>query len=241
MSQIFKTNFFIFLKQIKNMNKSQFTEWNERMFKKYYTEKQYYHPNSLIRYTENKRVNLALKFLELKEDDKILSVGCGEGYLLNKIDKGEVWGIDLSGEAIKRAKEKLKNKKNMNLLVADASEMPFKEKSFDKVECSEVVEHVLDPRKLIKEITRVSGDQAIIVFTIPNEDLINRIKRALSSLHLFSLLLKDIPKKQEWHLHNLNYKNFLSIINRVLSIEKKQAVPFNWFPVRYVIKCKKII
>lgn len=222
------------------MNKNQFKEWNEKMFEKFFTEKQYFHPNPFIRYTENKRVRLTIKFLNPQSKDKILSVGCGEGYLLNKINEGTLWGIDLSEKAIKRAKEKLKNK-NITLMVADALEMPFEEKFFDKIECSEVIEHVIDPLRLIKEVIRVSKDEAIIVFTIPNESLIDKVKRFLTSLGLFSFFLKGIPKKQEWHLHKLNYEKFLSLIDNYLLIKEKRAVPFCWFPIRYIIKCKKVI
>ncbi len=227
-------------KSLITMGQEEYKEWNEEMFKKYYTEKQYYHPNPIIRYTENKRVGLTIKFLKPEEGDKILSVGCGEGYLLNKLEQGKIWGVDLSEEAIRRARVKNQEQKNIILSVADALKLPFPNAFFNKAECSETIEHVPEPSKLIDEIIRVTTDEAVIVFTYPNEGLINRIKKILIKVGLFGLILKEIPKIQEWHLHFFDFNKFNSLIKNKLIIEKVKSVPFSWFPVRYIVKCKKI-
>ncbi|MCK5218653.1 class I SAM-dependent methyltransferase [bacterium] len=45
---------------------------------------------------------------------------------------------------------------NRPLIVADLQNLPFKDKSFDYVICRHVVEHLDDPEKGIKELTRVA-------------------------------------------------------------------------------------
>ena len=45
--------------------------------------------------------------------------------------------------------------KRQNLIVADGERLPFKDKAFDYVICSHVIEHVVEPFKFLKELSRV--------------------------------------------------------------------------------------
>lgn len=92
----------------------------------------------------------------------ILDLGCGDGSLTYLIAKkgGIVTGVDNNELGIEFAKENLKNTKNYEKLkydfvVASAYELPFPDKSFDIIACCEVIEHVQDPEKLIREAHRV--------------------------------------------------------------------------------------
>ncbi len=59
-------------------------------------------------------------------------------------------------------------------MVADAHDLPFKDGEFDLVLCTEVLEHVKDPKKVISEIGRVltPGGQVILTtrFVYPLHD-----------------------------------------------------------------------
>lgn len=91
-----------------------FYQWNEKMFKKYNNARLYRHPNPLIRYTENKRISIIAGSVSGLE--KIVDVGCGEGYLLNRIN---AVGVDISDTALKRCpKDKI-------LVRANAENLPF--------------------------------------------------------------------------------------------------------------------
>lgn len=225
------------------MQESEFKEWNEKMFMRYNNERLYHHPNPLIRYTENKRINLALKMLSPSETDRILDVGCGEGYILNRIKKGILFGLDISDTALSSAKEKLKNKSNIYLLKNNVQNTPFKDNSFDKILCTELLEHVISPENVVSEIARVSKKDAIIVITIPNEGLINKVKKLLVSINLFDVFLKDVPREmnREWHLHFFSLDYLKKVISGKLAIVEIQVTPFKSFPLRYIIKCRKLL
>lgn len=224
------------------MEESEFKEWNEKMFVRYNNERLYHHPNPLIRYTENKRIQLIVKMLSPFETDRILDVGCGEGYVMDHIKRGNILGEDISSTAISSAKEKLRNKSNMHLIKSNVQNMPLKDNIFDKVYCTELLEHVISPETVVSEIGRVSKKNAVIVITIPNEDLINKVKRILFKLKIFNVFLKDVPKEmnREWHLHFFSLAYLENIIKDRLIIDEIQATPLKLFPIRYVIKCKKI-
>ena len=97
--------------------------------------------------------------------ERLLDVGCGDGTfaILVKDKYQEVYGVDISSEAIQRAKKRGIKALQVNL---NSEPLPFGPNYFDTVTCLDVVEHVFDPRVLIKEIYRVlkPGGEGFITF-----------------------------------------------------------------------------
>lgn len=96
-------------------------------------------------------------------------VGCGQGYnlrLLNSIKKAEISGSDISEEALALARKLVPE---AELTAASVYELPFSDSSFDLVVASEVLEHLEDPERGLKEIKRIS--RRYCLFTAPNEPL----------------------------------------------------------------------
>ena len=109
---------------------------------------------------------------ELKKHaiDSVLDVGCGEGFILNKLKEegiGKNWeGIDYSKTAVEIGK-KLHPK--LSLKQGSVYESGFKDNSFDLVVCTEVLEHLEDPKKALKEVMRIS--KKYVLLSVPNEPL----------------------------------------------------------------------
>ena len=60
--------------------------------------------NPLPKYLNNKRLNFVVKFAG--EVDSVLDAGCGDGYVLTKINAKKFTGIDLVESKLLRASEK---------------------------------------------------------------------------------------------------------------------------------------
>ena len=109
-------------------------------------------------------------FSEIKELEpkSILDVGCGEGFTLERLKKKKIGkqlsGIDFLETAIKIGK---KERPHLDLSVGNIYDIPFKENSFDLVICSEVLEHIDDPMRGLKELKRVT--KKYVVLSVPNE------------------------------------------------------------------------
>ncbi len=69
-------------------------------------------------------------------------------------------------------------------ILADGSRLPFRDKSFNVVFCSHVLEHVADPFALLREIRRVA--RRLVVLKIPNASYYRYNFIPDSSEHLFS-------------------------------------------------------
>ena len=97
---------------------------------------------------------------KLKQDAKILDIGCGKGFLLFEIQKllpkAQIYGIDISSYAIKNSKEEIKNK----LVVGNATNLPWPDSNFDLVYSLMSLHclHAYDLIKALREMQRVGRD-----------------------------------------------------------------------------------
>ena len=99
------------------------------------------------------------------KSDVVLDVGCGDGDLLSRIkDTHLSIGIDLSSIRVRRAKQK-----GIEVLVADAQQLPFRKETFTMCFAIEVLEHVHDPPNVIQEVRRVLGQGGCLVVVLPND------------------------------------------------------------------------
>lgn len=212
-----------------------FEEWNEEMIKKYGPSTLNY-PNAIVRYIEEKRVKVLLKLLAPQMNDVILEIGCGYGEILRNIHGGKLYGVDLSDTAVSKSRDVMK--KRAVILKANAESLPFPDQSFTKVYCSEVLEHLLHPAKALEEATRVLKKDGVLVVTIPNESLIDRIKASLVKFGLFGVFLKgrSLKMTDEWHLHSFNMSYLKKHLPNSLGVEAVRSIPFLLLPLRYVVK-----
>ena len=229
-------------------NTQAFVEWNEMMSRKYDSEAFHLRSNFLIRWIEGRRVAVVLDFLQAKEQDVVVEVGCGAGVVLQQIPAGRLIGMDLSGYILHKTKQRLAGK-TADLLQANAETLPFADNQFNKLLCTEVIEHVLEPRNLAAELARVVQTKGTVVITIPNEGLIDRVKAIITRLGLARWLLQaaegaddvyDSPEDvNEWHLHQFNLDMLQEVTQGHLHMHQIQAVPFNFLPLRYVVLFQK--
>lgn len=225
-----------------NISNKNFESWNEEMARKYNPDKYHQGSNLIVRFIENKRVLKIIEYLNLKDNDKIIEIGCGAGNIMQRIKKGqEVWGVDLSNFMLKISQKK-KYHLPVRFIKGDVENLPEEVNNckFDKIYCSEVLEHVKNPANVLKEIKKISKNNSIIVISIPNEKLINKIKGILQKMRIFNLFFPSISKKMddEWHLHSFDLKKLKSLIFNDYAIEKVKGVPYNFIPLRYVVKLR---
>ncbi|PIN98572.1 MAG: hypothetical protein COT90_03640 [Candidatus Diapherotrites archaeon CG10_big_fil_rev_8_21_14_0_10_31_34] len=121
--------------------------------------------------TSEKYNLLMLEWLGIKEktDKKLLDVGCGGGFFLKQAEKFlNCTGIDFSKEALLQAKKNC----NSKLVLGSASNLPFKNNSFDFVVCLGSLEHFIEIEKSLKEMNRVLKKNGKINLFVPNSEFI---------------------------------------------------------------------
>lgn len=100
--------------------------------------------------------------------ESALDVGCGEGFTLNKLSENKIGkrleGVDFQETAIDAGK---RVHPHLKLKVGNIYHLPYKDNSFDLIICTEVLEHLEDPKKALSEIQRVSS--RYVILSVPNE------------------------------------------------------------------------
>lgn len=136
----------------------------------YLTDK--YALNNIVGLVGMAREYQILRLLDLKKDDELIDVGCASGHQVfaaAPIVKRAV-GVDVAKDFIDAGKKFAAEHqiKNVEFEVVDGFHFPYPDASFTKAICSEVIEHLIDPKPLLDEIKRVLKPGGVIVFTVPN-------------------------------------------------------------------------
>jgi SAM-dependent methyltransferase len=115
-----------------------------------------------------------LERLRLRPGEKLLDAGCGEGrHCFGALERGaRVVGLDLDRPSLAAAAKPLRNRAaelgSLGIMLqGDTFHLPFRDESFDKVICSEVMEHVHDYPAACRELARVTKPDGIVAVTIP--------------------------------------------------------------------------
>lgn len=217
-----------------SMAAEEFAAWNERMVARYDIERYYERSHGLVRWIENRRIAELVKLAAPRAGERVLEVGCGAGHVLQRFEGTERTGMDLSQTMLERARRRLP--KGVRLMQGSADSLPFASSSFDIVLCTEVLEHVQDPRRVIAELVRVAGPRGRVVVSIPNELMIDRVKRVLRRTPVVRKALSTLAAEgNEWHLHTMDADMLRRITDGVTNIRSLRAVPNRMLPIRWVV------
>ncbi len=126
--------------------KDQLSEWDGKFGKAYTNRNNLTAAQLDALYRKNfgiAKTQMNKEFLSsIDPDARILEVGCNVGNQLVHLQKSgftDLWGIEVSKYAIEAAKQKIKN---VNIVRAPASDIPFKDGFFDLAFTSGVLIHI---------------------------------------------------------------------------------------------------
>jgi SAM-dependent methyltransferase len=149
----------------------------------------------------------------------LLDIGCGDGYVLNvlreqlKPEKAE--GVDVVPEVVRQARQAYPN---VLVSIASVYQLPYPAQSIDLVVMSEVLEHLDDPSKALKEVRRIASRYCL--FSVPREP-VWRIVNVMRLKYLGDL--GNTPG----HLQHFSAGTFLALLREQFHV-RQLATPFPW-------------
>jgi len=110
---------------------------------------------------------------------RMLDLGCGDGVLgeLVKDRFEEVVGADISELALAIARRRGLKACKVNV---DEEPLPFPDGHFECITCLDLIEHVFEPRTLVREMARVLALNGALFVAFPNMRYILRIKELVA-------------------------------------------------------------
>lgn len=176
-----------------------------------------------------------LKGFAGKKYQTILDVGCASGhisYLFKKLfPESSVTGIDPASHFIKFAK---KTYPTVNFQCVDAHKLPFKDKSFDLIICTEMLEHVLNPGIVLSEIRRCLKKNGEVFISMDSGNLLFKI--------VWFFWTKFGPGKiwQGAHLQEFNTRKLENLIRSSKFYIKEKKITHFSMAVFFKVQAKKV-
>lgn len=176
--------------------------------------------NPIQKYLINNFYKKVYGILKPLRAQKILDVGCGEGFTLKKLEEKKIGkllvGVDNTSTAIKIGK---KIYPHLDLRKGDIYNLDFKDDEFDVVLCTEVLEHLDDPEKAVAELKRVS--KKYILFSVPNEPFF------ILANFMRGKYLKTFGNHPE-HINHWTFISFENFLKKNGLFISKKKYPFAW-------------
>lgn len=152
-------------------------------------------------------------------NDLVLDVGCGDGYFASILLRAgfRVVEVELDRTLAKNAWKRLRNTRDLQMIVADGQHLPFDERVFDIVICSETIEHVSQPVLLLAEITLCLKEGGRLILSTPNVNgLWNLLFDQIAGLlnNLVYLIRRRHVRYRSAHISLFTYDSLLSCIAR---------------------------
>ena len=130
---------------------------------------------------------------------KILDIGCGDFFLSRLLPEFNWTGLDINTDCSDK------------IIKHDVSTVPYplQDGVYDAVVCSEVLEHVWEPRAIYSEAYRLLKPNGIFIVSTPNHDNIDWVLN-----HHKEMLFDDKFSHQMEHIRFYNYETHKKYLER---------------------------
>jgi 2-polyprenyl-3-methyl-5-hydroxy-6-metoxy-1,4-benzoquinol methylase len=216
---------------------------NDRLAREHPINAYYDDSPFLIRWIEQKRLQIIRDMVGPCSGLRLAEIGSGGGHVLRMFRSAKLTAIDVSEIYLDTARENLKGydvtfvKGEVDKLVADGS-MPLH--SFDRIVCTEVLEHTRDPDAVLTAISRLLVEGGVAVITVPNDPLILALKGIVRRTPVVGWALDKRGVNwggDEFHIHRWTPKEFRTLLGRHFRVREYAAAPSAALPIRACFRC----
>jgi ubiquinone/menaquinone biosynthesis C-methylase UbiE len=144
----------------------------KKEFEKSFAQAGYYNRQT----KDDRHLQMILNYMTIKESDRVLDLGTGNGYLAFPIAScypdASVIGLDIIEDTLIRNNERALQQgiSNLKFVTYDGINFPFEDKSFDVVVSRYALHHFPDIENAFREISRVlnKGGRLLVSDPTPN-------------------------------------------------------------------------
>jgi SAM-dependent methyltransferase len=184
-----------------------------------------------------RRVRTIFEWIEPTDDKLIYDCACGRGFYLNMIrtvSRCKLFGLELDPEIVEKAGLNVGHLPDMHLVRADIYDQPWPDNMFDGIILSEILEHIEDDVRGLREVYRVLKPGGVVAITVPHAnypfwwDPINKTLETLFNTHI-----QHGPLAGIWANHIRLYTRELlrkSVLQAGFQIEEERAFTHYCFP-----------
>jgi SAM-dependent methyltransferase len=126
----------------------------------------------------NQQTNELFKGFEIRADDIVLDVGCGDGGNVHfcGMRGAKIIIADIDAAKVEATRQRLTDTpaREVQCVVSDCNPLPLADATATRIVSTEVIEHVDDPAQFLSELVRVGKPGALYLLSVPHpssEDL----------------------------------------------------------------------
>jgi 2-polyprenyl-3-methyl-5-hydroxy-6-metoxy-1,4-benzoquinol methylase len=212
---------------------------NDRLSREYPIDDYYARSPLPIRLIEQRRLGIIRAFVGDARGLDLAEVGSGGGHVLRMFRGARITAIDVSGAYLDVARKNLAGY-DARFVKGEVDKLDLPAASFDRIVCTEVLEHTVDPEAVLGAIARLLRPSGVAAITVPNDPLILRLKGFVRRTPV-GWALGDRVKwgGDEYHLHQWTPAEFERLLARHLRVTDRRMAPFDALPIRACFRCVK--
>jgi 2-polyprenyl-3-methyl-5-hydroxy-6-metoxy-1,4-benzoquinol methylase len=218
--------------------REQVEQLNDQLASEHPIDEYYTRSPWIIRRLQKQRLEVISRMVGMSANLRILEVGSGGGQVLQQFKDAKLTAVDVSQIYLDTARKNLAGY-DVSFIKGQIEDLALPAASFDRVICTEVLEHTTAPERILSEIRRLLSPKGRAVITVPIDPVIDTAKRLLRFSPV-GLLLRDRIQwgGDKYHLHKWWPWEFQRILTREFVVDERSLVPTPLLPVHACFACR---
>jgi ubiquinone/menaquinone biosynthesis C-methylase UbiE len=212
-------------------------ELNDGLARKHSIDDYYTRSPWPIRFIEQKRLDIIREMIGECDGLELAEIGSGGGHVLRMFPQANMTAIDVSSVFLETARKNLVGY-NVKFIKGEVDKLNLPAATFDRLICTEVLEHTVDPEAILRAIARILKPTGIAAITVPNDPLILQLKGIVRKTPV-GWILRD---RIEWggdtyHVHRWTPSEFQRILEKYFRVIERRSAPHDALPIRACFRC----
>jgi 2-polyprenyl-3-methyl-5-hydroxy-6-metoxy-1,4-benzoquinol methylase len=210
---------------------------NDRLARDYPIDDYYARSPLPVRVIERRRLEIIRAFAGDTRGLDLAEIGSGGGHVLRLFPDARLTAIDVSSVFLDTARKNLAGY-DARFIKGEVDKLDLPAESFDRIICTEVLEHTQDPEAILATIVRLLRPYGVAVITVPNDPLILQLKSVVRRTPVGWALGERVKwGGDEFHIHRWTPGQFEALLGRFMRVTDRRSAPFDALPVRACFRC----
>jgi ubiquinone/menaquinone biosynthesis C-methylase UbiE len=211
---------------------------NDQLAREHSIDEYYVSSPYVIRWVQKRRLRLIERMVEAAPGSKVLDVGSGGGHVLRMFPQAKLTAVDVSDVYLDIARRNLAGY-DVAFHKGQIETLGLPAQSFDRIICTEVLEHTTNPGEILHELARLVHPSGRVVITVPVDPVIDRAKAILRKTPVGWLLRNRIQwGGDRYHLQKWWPSEFQALLERDFVVQKLTLVPVALLPFHACFLCR---
>ncbi|MEJ7730205.1 MAG: methyltransferase domain-containing protein [Polyangiaceae bacterium] len=212
-------------------------ELNDRLAREHSIDDYYARSPLPIRIIEQRRLAIIRSMIGEAAGLELCEVGSGGGHVLRMFPHARLTAIDVSEVFLDTARKNLRGY-DAKFIQGEVDKLDLVPETFDRIICTEVLEHTMDPDAVLAAIARLLKRDGVAVITVPNDTLILRLKSLVRRTPVGWLLGGKVNwGGDEFHRHVWTPDEFERVLARHFRVTERSSAPHDRIPIRACFRC----